>query len=426
MVLLHVAHHWRSADASLRFVVVHVHHGVRGADADADAELVVKTCAQLEFPFRLLKIDPAQWCGPGGFESRARTARYTLLQQVRAEFSLPWIFTAHHRDDQAETVCLRLMRGTTLLGLRGVRKQREDGVLRPLLPWGRIDLCAYAETHSISWREDRSNQDTRFTRNLVRHGVLPALRKEWAGSDEALARLATSTEELWPKLVGRLENIFGSCRSKAPIWMSYAGLERAPVVLWLDWNTLQPLLCHWELFRLWMAEQGITWENDSEANRLRLSMQSGMFTRMTLGSWRVERADGLLAWVDGRNWFPGPDNMYLFHVVRRDPGGSCSMPPVAFSAAVDASQVPEGIPLVLRGRRDGDLYSPPGLRSKRRKLKQWLQESGIHPCFRDKLLLVACGNEVVWIPGAGVSGLYRTDTGSTHVLELGLEWTKNL
>lgn len=426
MVLLHVAHRWRHSDPTLRFLVVHVHHGVRGADADADAQLVADTCARLGFPFRLLKIDPAHWGGPGGFESRARNARYTLLQQVRAECGLPWIFTAHHRDDQAETVCLRLMRGTTLSGLRGVHKQRDDGVLRPLLEWARADLRDYAACNGVCWREDLSNRDTRYTRNLVRHGVLPALRKEWVGSDEALARLAARTEKLWPGLVARMETLFGPCRRSAPDWMGYAGLNGVPVPLWLDWNVLQTVLHHWESFRLWMGAQGITWENNTEAERFRRSLRTGSFTRMNLGSWRVERADGLLAWMDGRNWFPGPDNMYLFHVVRRDPGGSSSMPPVAFAAQVDASRVPDGAPLVLRARRDGDLYSPPGLRTKRRKLKQWLQESGIHPCFRDKLLLVACENEVVWIPGAGVSGLYRAETGSTHVLELGLEWTKNL
>ena len=192
MALLHYAQtNLRSAaDGAAEIFAVHVHHGVRAADADADAALVAQACAKLGVPFRLLRLDPATLAGEGGFEARAREARYNAMLALKRELACDYLCTAHHRDDQAETVLLRMLRGSTLLGLRAILPARADGVLRPFLDVpGRL-VAYYATEVGVAWREDLSNEDVRFKRNLVRRRMLPALEADIPDLRERLARLA--------------------------------------------------------------------------------------------------------------------------------------------------------------------------------------------------------------------------------------------
>lgn len=425
MALLHLCVSCREELGLADLQVGHVHHGVRGADADADAELVRLECARRGLPFHLLYIDPRSLQGAGGFEKRAREARYAALQGLRSRLGLEWLATAHHQDDQAETVCLRLLRGTTLWGLQGILAARADGVVRPLLGWSRAELRQYALDNGVPWREDQSNADTDYARNRVRHRLLPTLERECPHASAQLARQATACQRLWPRLAAELETNFGTCRVVEPAWMAWPGLRPQGACLGLDWEKLRPLLDHWELFRLWLGLQGFSWQTSGEELHLRSALASGTFARMRLGKLGVEKSDGTLWWYDQRSWSVAVDNMYLFTMLRRDPGGPCARSPVAFCATLDATPLsfPEG--LEVRYRKEGDRFSPPGLRSKRRKLKQWLQEFGIPAFVRDRLLVVACGGDVVWIPGFGVSGLYKASLLSTNTLELRLEWKKS-
>ncbi|MFP3948501.1 MAG: tRNA lysidine(34) synthetase TilS, partial [Longimicrobiales bacterium] len=129
------------------------------------------------------------------------TARYDFLHGVREEVGAAWILTAHHADDQAETVLFRIVRGTGLRGLRGIPRKREPGLLRPLLGFWKSELRTYADATGIRPRIDGSNLDRRFARNVLRHDVLPTLEAEVApGARRALVRLgrlARDEEAAW-------------------------------------------------------------------------------------------------------------------------------------------------------------------------------------------------------------------------------------
>jgi tRNA(Ile)-lysidine synthase len=186
-----------------RLVVFHVDHGVRGAEGAADAAYVARLAATASLPFHALRIDaapPARNREPRrATEGRLREARYRLLARAIADFGAGALYTAHHRDDQVETLVLAALRGAGLRGLSAMPRRRRYGapahpfvqLVRPLLRVDRATLASIATAERLEPRFDPTNRDTRHRRNHVRHVVLPRLRRELgAPLDDHLLRLA--------------------------------------------------------------------------------------------------------------------------------------------------------------------------------------------------------------------------------------------
>jgi tRNA(Ile)-lysidine synthase len=166
---------------SLDLSLGHVHHGLRGADADADLAAVKQLGARLALPVRVAEVRPRDLRAAGPSRSRptlqeaARTLRYRALVDLAGPDG--WVATAHTADDQAETVLLRLLRGTGPDGLAGIPERSHGGrVVRPLLAVCRPELEAWARARGLAWREDASNASPRYARNRLRHDWLPGLR----------------------------------------------------------------------------------------------------------------------------------------------------------------------------------------------------------------------------------------------------------
>jgi len=155
-------------------VAVHVHHGVRGDDADADAAFCVALCERLGVPCDVVRL-PQPDDAPDGLEATWRRLRYAALEARRRARDAMAVATGHHRDDVAEGVVLQLLRGAGPRALAGIATHGPDRVIRPLLPWSRNEIEAWLRERGLAWREDASNRDPRHLRNRVRHEVLPSL-----------------------------------------------------------------------------------------------------------------------------------------------------------------------------------------------------------------------------------------------------------
>lgn len=172
---------------------VHVHHGIRGAEADRDEAFSEKLCAKLEIPFQAVHVAAPAYAAQHGLslEEAARILRYEALEAARQQLGqtrAAWIAVAHHLDDQAETVLHNLVRGAGLRGLAGMENRRNH-VIRPLLSIKREDILKWLKQNDIPYVTDSTNADPHYTRNRIRSTVLPELREI---NPEASAHIAHS------------------------------------------------------------------------------------------------------------------------------------------------------------------------------------------------------------------------------------------
>lgn len=192
----------RKRPKDLWLAIAHVHHGLRKGDADRDARFTAKLAQDLGLPFCLVRVKTKALAAErrAGIEDAGRKLRYQALERLAKELRCGKVATAHHMDDQAETVLLNLLRGTQLKALAGIPARRSLApgveVIRPLLALRKSEILEYLRRHGLKYRVDRSNADVDFTRNWVRHKVLPLLEKRQPRLREHLCGLAEQACDL--------------------------------------------------------------------------------------------------------------------------------------------------------------------------------------------------------------------------------------
>lgn len=162
MVLLHLLH----KQPGLKLIVAHFDHGIR-EDSAVDRKLVQDITKRYGLPF----VHESGHLGPDTSEAAARAARYKFLRKVKRASKAKGIITGHHQDDLLETAILNLLRGSGRKGLTSLKST--DTLVRPLLGFPKERLQEYAIDYGLGWRDDPTNNDTRFTRNHIRHNILP-------------------------------------------------------------------------------------------------------------------------------------------------------------------------------------------------------------------------------------------------------------
>lgn len=209
VVLLHLLHNCRYL-LGIEVVAAHFDHAMR-ADSAADADWVKAFCEA-----RQIKLVMERSHRPLHGETDARIERYRFLQDVRQRHSCNRVATAHHADDQAETILFRLLRGTGLRGLAGIPLKRGPFV-RPLLPFRKQALIDYATSHNLPHRDDPTNEELKYVRNRIRHLVIPALqivRPDAVRAVLKMARHAARTESAWNSLLKEQEAVVETASHK--------------------------------------------------------------------------------------------------------------------------------------------------------------------------------------------------------------------
>jgi tRNA(Ile)-lysidine synthase len=202
----------RSGELGLVLHAAHLHHGLRGAEADADLAFVRALTAKLGLPFHEAQVDTVAEAREKRetVEEAARRLRYSWFRQLLASGEVEAVATAHTRDDQAETVLAKFLRGAWTEGLSGIHPVvdfAEGRILRPMLGTTRADVEAYLNGLEQGWREDSSNRHLTFTRNRIRHELLPLLEGWNPQLREHLAQmaeLARDEEDWWQRELARL------------------------------------------------------------------------------------------------------------------------------------------------------------------------------------------------------------------------------
>ncbi|MGI9179672.1 MAG: tRNA lysidine(34) synthetase TilS [Longimicrobiaceae bacterium] len=202
VALLHLLR-FAAPERELRLTAAHFDHAMRSGSA-ADARWVAGLCRAWQLP-----LVSERAAGALRSEEEARRARYAFLRRVADEVGATHLLTAHHADDQAETVLFRILRGTGVEGVAGIPATDPSGLVRPLLPFWRTEIEAYAEAQGLSWRDDPTNRSLDPRRNRIRHELLPSIEERVAPGARRhlvqLAELAREAEAGWREILQPLE-----------------------------------------------------------------------------------------------------------------------------------------------------------------------------------------------------------------------------
>lgn len=179
-------------DFPLRLIAAHLNHSLRGADSDADEEFARSLAARYGIPFESRRSDVTEYAEKHrlNLEEAGRNIRYAFFGELMAGHKADALALGHHRDDQAETVLMRLLRGSGAAGLSAMPFSNRRGHIRPLLDVTRNEIESYLTERGLTWRDDVSNSDTVFLRNRIRHELLPVLEQYNPGIRECLAATA--------------------------------------------------------------------------------------------------------------------------------------------------------------------------------------------------------------------------------------------
>lgn len=372
---------------------IHVNHHLRGADSDADEAFVRNLCARLGIPLRVADgtLDPDR-VRSRGIEAAAREVRYARLMAVRAEIGARFLVTAHQKDDQAETVLMRLVssKGMSIAGLRGIHPVREDGVLRPMLDVTRAEIEADLRARNVVPRVDRSNDDPRFVRNRVR-----ALLRE-LDATESLASIAAVARVKWPLLERAIDEAERVC---AIVRDDETQFLRWPHDPWLRGALLQRHIRRLDPHA-----------RDFDAERIAAEFESIKRLTVTKQLELVRRGDGLVL----RTLHAAPEAFAIDLRVNAPAFIAAAGVTMHVARANGTQRVAQRIQLpahaaptfVVRSRRHGDRFQPLGMASPK-KLKDFLIDRKIAAEDRDRLPLLVWNDEIVWIAGVEVSERFK-------------------
>ncbi|HZY72583.1 MAG TPA: tRNA lysidine(34) synthetase TilS [Edaphobacter sp.] len=215
LLALHSANAAKRDSLGVGLSAAHVHHGIRPGEADIDQQFVEALCARLDIPLQIHRANIPESAARTGetIEEAARNVRYDFFASLIGDGHADSVLTAHTLDDQAETVLMKLLRGAWTEGLSAIHPVVQIGgprpgkILRPFLNTRRIEIEAYLKQTGQSWREDSTNIDTAYTRNRIRHELLPRLRDYNPNLDRTLAHLAElarEEEDHWHAELSRL------------------------------------------------------------------------------------------------------------------------------------------------------------------------------------------------------------------------------
>lgn len=392
VVLLHLL---AEARLSIPFQLhaMHVHHGL-SANADSWADFCVAQCHKLNVPLQVVRVNVAQ--NPDyknseqGIEAEARQLRYNALFNYVVDGKTPdFVVTAHHQDDQAETLLLQLFRGAGVKGLASMAAlDKARRLLRPLLDVSRQALHAYATQYDLKWCDDESNDNTQYDRNFVRHEVLPVLQSRFKSVNSVLARTAghmAEASELLEALASQDAEPLLQNNTLCLQGLSQLSVARAKNVLrwWFSQNGLaMPATEHLNE----IVDQLLHAKKDSDLN---IKMQHLYLRKYQQRAYLCEDKTALpfdMVW-DGEPELMLPS------------GGKLLFNQVTGSGLA----INLGMTKLRISNRDGGERFKPDAQRPTRTLKYLLQEINIPPWQRLYLPLIYWEDKLAFVPGVGIA-----------------------
>lgn len=404
------------AELGIVLSVAHVNHKLRGHESNEDQEFVSDLARRHKLDFHLREL-PLPTSPDPGIEAAARELRYGFFRELMVDRVISKVATAHTIDDQAETVLLRILRGTGLRGLAGIHprlQMKHEGkvigeVVRPLLDFHRNELEPYLCDEK--WREDSSNLDSRFSRNRIRHRVLPILKEEFGeGAVDNLADLAEIA------------------RAEEEHWSAHAETVAVEGTISIAALLRLPLAAQRRMIRNWLEreQQDVSFRLIDEIVGLahgpagrRIVVSGGCAVRHSVNGLCMERTD---APEDYEYWLPVPGEIVIPEIGSRFTARRLNAIDVTAHSRdqwLDPARLPGRV--TIRNWRPGDRYWPAHTKEQK-KAKDLLSDK--HVTGVEKKLwpvAVAEGGGLVWMRGFPVPAAVQASAGTTEVVIIGEE-----
>lgn len=404
----------------------HLNHGLRGEDADRDEKFVADMCGRLGIKFFSKKLAAGYLSSEKGVtvEEAGRNARYEFFDELRQKHKLDKLATAHNKNDNVETVLMRILRGTGIDGLGGIPRVRADGVVRPLLEISRAEIEEYCVANGLEFCTDKTNFENDYTRNKIRNELLPYLEKNFGGASAAISRLsetAAADASFLNEYAERLYARLGSPMTDKKMVVLHA--ESLKMIRYSVASRVVRIAAD-------KAMQGVRLEKKHVDSVLSLlDKETGAAADLPCGL----RAELQYGWVHFESGDCGEsaalcdENGFFAEL---EVGGCCVIEslnkkislrtekrdykPKINETVLDFEQL-EGKQLFLRNRRSGDRMVR-FADGRTKKIKNILIDAKISRRDRDKIPLLCTGNEVLAVVGLCVSEKYRIKKSTERIL----------
>lgn len=404
VVLAHLCH-----SNKLHFILAHCNFHLRGEESDKDEVFVRNLATDLGKALYITHFDTDDYASKHklSVQLAARELRYTWFKELMKENGVNTLVTAHHADDNLETFLINLSRGTGIEGLSGI-PAKTGTISRPLLKFSRDDIMAYAKLHGLTWRDDTSNEDTKYLRNNIRHNIVPRLKELHPTFLDNFLRTQAHLKDTMEINQVYLKEL------RKRLFIVEGGLEKVATDALLALEPTKSYLFHF------FKEYGFTQWDDIYGL---LTAVSGK--EVHSGTHRLLKDRGFLLL---RKNISEDDNAH-YHISETQV--EIEIPfPMKISEVEQIGSISQNIlyvdkeklkyPLSIRKREKGDYFCPLGMNGKK-KLSKYFKDEKMDAFSKENQWLLCSGNQIVWVIGKRADDRFKITRSTKKIVKFSLE-----
>jgi len=414
-------------ELGIKLIVAHFIHGLRPGEDEAENTFVKSLALALNLPFEAKKADPGMDPRGASLEEKARNARYQFLEAVKEAFSAQKIAIGHHLNDQAETVLLRLLRGSGPLGLSGIPPCRDNKIIRPLIEIPRWEIDSYLVFKGLTHMTDPSNLQSCYLRNKIRLELLPRLREYQPRIVELLGRTADTMRTDEACLAARAEewvNTFAETKGEAEIVIPLSSFKILPEALKNRVIRCALKMTGGNLRRVSLRHiAAINQMAMGEKPQALVNLPNGImakkvYDRLVFTGITHTPSEGFCYHLDGPGQFDLTALGRTIILAEMDKGALTDLRVSRWCAFLNADHL--SYPLMIRNVRPGDTFVPFGM-SGHKKLKDFFMDLKLPSEARSKTPILFCRDIPVWVCGFRIDDRFKILPDTKKILKVTLD-----
>lgn len=410
-------------ELEIEILVAHFDHGLRPDQDEYETRFVERMAMSFNVPFESKRADPRMFTDKGSLEERARNARYQFLWQVKRKAYARKIAMGHNLNDQAETVLMRLLRGSGPSGLAGIPPKRDDAIVRPLIAVARSEIESYLSQAGLSYVTDASNLKTSYLRNRIRLNLLPELRKYQPRIIELLGQTAEimRSDEKW-------------LMSNARTWIEeHLEEDGSKISIRLPAFIMLPDALKNQVIRVALSVAGgnlrrINLKHIEAVNHIALGERPQskvdlpkdlivrrVYDRLVFNKMENTEIMDFSYFIDGPGRYEPDELGYTVAIKELENKDLPDMKGSPWTAYLDADLI--NYPLVIRNFRKGDRFVPLGMRG-HKKLKDFFIDLKIPSEERARIPVMAYKDKIIWVCGLMLDDRFKVKPDTRRVLKI--------